>query len=298
MTRIHRFRFLDNSGRARLAVVGLSLGVIARLVVVGWFLWILLSWGQLEDVESLERVGTLLDRCNLAAIVIGAVFFVRWFRRAYENAMACGMPSTRDPGHALVVWFVPILNLIEPAILTNAMWAHAGQPRVGRPLLVWSWWVLWIVPNLVVRIVSATLGGRQSEADAIWTLQVLLVAYAANAVAGVLAMFVVRRLTRAHADMRSLDGIEAVFGDASLDQGRVAQANTANVVQVHAAPSAVRGERQVEGSACAACGSAIDHYTEASVCTTCDQPFHDACLSEGACPQCRGRELDAGFQRW
>lgn len=289
------FRFLDNRGRARFAVGGLCLGVLARLGMVCWLGWVLLSWGRIEDGEAVKSTGGLLDSSNLAALVIGAVFFLRWFRRAYENAMALGMRSARGPGWAIGAWFVPVVNMIEPSMLTNAMWRHAGShtgtQRVGGTMLPGMWWFCWIVPNIVTRIVSMGFKTPRSAEGVQVVLQILLACYLVNAVSGILGIVVVRKLTRAQAEMHSLHGVESVFGDADPAGDPIV-----NVRPIER--SSVPGERLVEGSSCGACGGNIALHTEASVCTGCDLPFHDVCLAEGACPKCRSRELDVGFQRW
>ena len=110
--------------------------------------------------------------------------------------------------------------------------------------------------------------------------------YLVTAFSGVLGIMVVRRLTRAHEEMQPLHGVEAVFGDAP------AQSGSAPGVVSSSSP----GERLVEGAPCGSCGGTIVSHVDASVCQACDLPFHDSCLSEGACPHCRTRDLDPGFR--
>jgi hypothetical protein len=132
-------------------------------------------------------------------MLLGGIAFLRWFRRAYGNAIALGHRASFTPGWAIGAWFVPILNLGRPYQIAGAMWRHASA-HVGKGPLVGWWWTFWLLSNFLAQI-----GLRMSDSSNNDTLrlsvQLSIASVIATVVAGVLAVTMVRRLTRAHEAM-------------------------------------------------------------------------------------------------
>ncbi|MGS2646995.1 DUF4328 domain-containing protein [Streptosporangium sp. LJ11] len=77
-----------------------------------------------------------------AATAIAAVAaYLNWLLRARQGA---GLPAVAP---VLVSWFVPVVNLVAPAVLVDRLW-WASRPPLDRRLrwtaLLTAWWLSWL----------------------------------------------------------------------------------------------------------------------------------------------------------
>jgi hypothetical protein len=134
------------------------------------------------------------------------IAFLRWLAPAYRALPSFGATPRFTPGWALGAWFVPILNLWRPKQIVNDVWrasdpeaapprAPADWPQRPVPALFAWWWAAWLVASLVAA--RAALFSTQSKsAPALERAASLMVASdVLDAVAAVLAILVVRRIT-------------------------------------------------------------------------------------------------------
>jgi hypothetical protein len=97
-------------------------------------------------------------------LLLTALVFLLWFRRAYWNLLALGAGRLRyTGGWAVWGWLVPLLSLVRPKQLLNDIW-RASDPAVpvGRPeawrrrpvpsVLIW-WWLVFLA-SVVARAVT------------------------------------------------------------------------------------------------------------------------------------------------
>ena len=140
------------------------------------------------------------------ALVFAAVFFIRWFRRAYLNLPALGVTRLRfATWWSIGGWFIPIWSVFRPKQIANDLWrasdpdgpANRNLESVTGPVpsLFFWWWACYLV--------SSWLDGRSALADfnangvdARSTAALLdMAADSFNIVAGIFAILVVRRTT-------------------------------------------------------------------------------------------------------
>ncbi|MFF9849977.1 DUF4328 domain-containing protein [Streptomyces litmocidini] len=129
------------------------------------------------------------------------VVFIVWFHRLRTNAEVwAGDLQGRKPGWAIGGWFVPIGNLWIPRGIAVDVWrASRWQPYAadgGQGLtLLNAWWAFWVADWVVGRVSGQLYKHADTQeaydSAAAWSL----VNYAVDAVAAVLAILVVRRLT-------------------------------------------------------------------------------------------------------
>ncbi|WP_436759143.1 DUF4328 domain-containing protein [Streptosporangium sp. V21-05] len=78
-----------------------------------------------------------------AATAIAAVAaYLNWLLRARQGA---GLPAVAP---VLVSWFVPVVNLVAPAVLADRLWWASGPPldrRLRWTALLTAWWLSWLV---------------------------------------------------------------------------------------------------------------------------------------------------------
>lgn len=149
--------------------------------------------------ESLMALGSLLQ---LPVLLATAVLFVIWFHRVYGNAEIFNPGAvTRSRGWAIGGWFIPIGNLFIPYKMAKELWAASlqlgpdGSYRNVSAAPVTAWWLVWVTGLIADRVFSRlyeaadtfeALGG----AAGVGVVQGLLFA-----VAAVLAILFVRKLT-------------------------------------------------------------------------------------------------------
>lgn len=192
-------KLLPNRGPAGLAVGGLAVATAADSLHILLYGYVLANWGQLEDTTLIEQLEQGLVFLQLAAVVFAGFAFLRWFHRAYRNASALGHSAQFTPGWAIGAWFVPFLNLVRPYQIASAMWRHAGA-HVGRGSVVGIWWGMWLASGFISKVGEGITNSENSDV-VFQGFLVLIGSCVATLVAGVMAIKIVRQLTRAHEAM-------------------------------------------------------------------------------------------------
>jgi Protein kinase domain/Domain of unknown function (DUF4328) len=149
-------------------------------------------------------------------LLVTAVLFLLWFRRAYRNLEALGARGLRFAGGwAIGAWFVPILSLVRPKQLLNDIW-RASDPDLpvdndgswGRKPVpsVLTWWWLAFLASMIARAITTesvhtlavvmTFGLASQPLDQVQpTSGIQSLADLLSIVAGLLALRIVRLIT-------------------------------------------------------------------------------------------------------
>jgi hypothetical protein len=151
-------------------------------------------------------------RINTMNAVWGVVFattgvaFVVWFAVAYHNLDGLGARQRWGMGWAIGGWFVPFANFVMPKRLANDLWAgsrRSSASRADRPpessALLNCWWAAWIAGAVVVFFIRSN--GTNTPQHALGTNTAYIVRDSLLIVAAVLAILVVRAISRGQADM-------------------------------------------------------------------------------------------------
>lgn len=201
------------SGRARTAKQALALVIVVDVISIlfGGSHYSLLDQAQAGGVTDvqLQRSDLRIAFVSIAQVLVfiaAAVFFLRWFYRAYSNLEPLGAKSLRSRRRwAIGIWFVPILNLWRPKQLADDIWraSDPGRPvqqgggwrEAKVPALLGWWWAFylltWGVANYALRMEGDVADlGQEMKATAAY-----VVADVASIVAALLAIKVVTRLT-------------------------------------------------------------------------------------------------------
>jgi hypothetical protein len=138
---------------------------------------------------------SLLGQVGGVGTLVGGIFFLVWFHRAAQNAVALGLPGRREPGLATASFVIPVVNFWWPYQSTCDL-LPAGH---GARRLVLRWWLLWVVGgpvSFVALVVAAIVGGPGSWA-------VLALPAVQLTAAGVAARQVIAEVVAAH---QQIDG--------------------------------------------------------------------------------------------
>lgn len=153
-----------NADRAKNAIVLLYLVLIMDIIslISGYMQYSLLGRIATGNFTMVEAEMNDLREMLVAVIYFGvfitsAVFFIRWFRRAFFNLHQLSRRLQYSEGWAAGAWFVPILNWFRPFQIMSEMVTETRSILVSRNLIeksklasgvVGLWWTLWIVNSL------------------------------------------------------------------------------------------------------------------------------------------------------
>jgi len=191
--------YLPLAPRAR-PVVGLLAATIGLDVVAaaadGW------NWSLLRALDRGDAVSdgtahlsdafvSVLGIAQFLLLFATAIYFVQWFKRAYDDVDALGANRRFRGGWAIWGWFVPVLNLWRPRQIATELWHGGARDFEPVPALVNWWWGAWIVSTWADNVVF-----RTSFSDPTTSELAAVISDATDLVAAVLAILVVRLLTR------------------------------------------------------------------------------------------------------
>jgi hypothetical protein len=201
--------YSSTQSRAHWTIVLLTVSAVLDLVAV------VSSAAQVSLINRVVAGGTISEAAAVAndagqqllgilqiiVLVVTVVAFLRWLSRSYRNLPALGVthPSF-TPGWAIGAWFVPFMNLVRPYQIVKELWG-TSEPTHSAALLGW-WWAAWLISGFIGQAVFR-LSLRATQPSELLTLSYLtLISDAVSVVAAILAVKVVRGITRRQEHMR------------------------------------------------------------------------------------------------
>lgn len=165
---------------------------------------------EAADMNDLRE--SVLGILHLIIIIITAVVFIRWFRRAYYNLhLVVPNKMEHSEGWAAGAWFVPFLNLVRPYTIMKEIWLEtqrngANKARVEPADLVGWWWAFFILRGVMDNIASrVTLSAE--DISGFETASILHIVSAAISIpAALLAIQVVKKVSEFEKTLTREDG--------------------------------------------------------------------------------------------
>ena len=155
---------------------------------------------------SAEDARVQVARLQLVLMIVTAVVFIMWFRRAERNIRnwdARGLPF--DDWWNVGGWLIPVANLFVPIRMTAVIWRATDasvSPEIGEEWktkslspLVPLWWATWIGGTVVFLIASNQIGAADDPETLRSALGLSAVSNVLVLAAAVLAIMVVRTIT-------------------------------------------------------------------------------------------------------
>lgn len=204
-----RFVIRDNHTRARLAVIGLGCTAVLEITNIVFNRYVHLLVGKPE----LAEVGTFAQTVSavwLAVLLFTVGTFIRWLRRAYENAAAAGMRLGIGLGWAIGGWFVPVWNLFVPYQIVRDTYLNA-LPQRGAGL-VGFWWATYLAGGMLSRVSGHMLGTARGDDSVRFALELTMVGSVLGILAAGAAIAIVQSTTSGQKVFRA--DIADVFGKA------------------------------------------------------------------------------------
>lgn len=188
--------------RSKVAVVAHA---VAGLAVIGQAVVLARVFDLLDRGERFELTEAEVDRwigqvedvggvIGLTALV-AFVSLVTWLSRSVDNTPPLGGGvARRGPRWAIGAWFIPIVNVVMPALILRDLARRIHPELGGRSWLVLAWWLTYWGPTIVsIYVQLLPIRGTDSIRD----LYTGLVAVALiTAVGYFVTLYVVHRLQR------------------------------------------------------------------------------------------------------
>jgi hypothetical protein len=202
----------NNAERARWATSLLLVNVCFFAVTVIRDLFKLFAEDVYYSIYRVTQIAeTVLNIGQSVLIITTSVFFIMWFRRAYNNLYIAGarfLPYKE--GWAAGGWFVPIVHWFYPYRIMNAIWQEtpAVVRKVGERYqpedssLVGGWWTCWIIGNVVASIENQVILRGAAGLDSPFVLVLSLVSSCGMFFAAILAVRIVKRVAEMEADLQ------------------------------------------------------------------------------------------------
>ncbi|HEX3336005.1 MAG TPA: DUF4328 domain-containing protein [Jatrophihabitans sp.] len=159
---------------------------------------------QIGDLRNADDAVAAVSVVVVLLLLATAVVWIIWFYRARANVDTWNAGYQRYPkGWAIGSWLCPIVNLWIPYqiawdVLDNSERTEtdASGWRDTYPLLT-AWWIGWIAAVVLSAIVSVQGGDLQTVDNLSGYLVLEIVNICLRIITGVLAIFVVARITAA-----------------------------------------------------------------------------------------------------
>ncbi|MEV6163751.1 DUF4328 domain-containing protein [Streptomyces sp. NPDC052052] len=208
---------------------GLAMAVVIMLAVVAGLDLLAMAAGQnirrvlgdglendfatFDDAEA-----TLADNLYGSAgasqsvmVLATAIVFIIWFRRMRLNAEVFDPNAQRmAPGWAVGAWFIPFANLVLPRRIAGGIWTASdrantdGSGRTAPTTPMNLWWGAWICSLVFSRVASQQYARAEEPQEVIDAAGMVMASDAFDAVAAVLAILFVRKLTRMQGERAAL----------------------------------------------------------------------------------------------
>jgi len=113
-----------------------------------------------EAIDSNDNRQRFVGFLFIVVFITSAVFFIRWFRRAYYNLWMRTGNIKLGEGWAAGAWFVPIISLYRPVQIMKEMHEGTikqlklrGEQQFSTTQWYILWWILWVTTNFISHII-------------------------------------------------------------------------------------------------------------------------------------------------
>lgn len=180
-----------------------------------------------EEVSLYFNLDMAMGFIELAILIITAVIFIQWFRRAYYNLHLISKGLNFTEGWAAGAWFVPIVNLYRPYHIMKELYEHTkvmlkdSNPSIMDTLKmskVGLWWFFWIVSNILGQV----LFRMARKAETLESMLQLNNLYIIDSIIGILLALLAIRVVRSYSNveglLQSLKNSEEKISDSLIEE--------------------------------------------------------------------------------
>ena len=112
----------------------------------------------MQKVDESDSRQAFIALSYLVVFVVSGILILKWLYRANYNVKQLGAKDMEfTPGWSIGYYFIPIVNLWKPFQAMKDLWKTSVNPTnwqsLKSPSTIALWWGLWIVSNLLGRII-------------------------------------------------------------------------------------------------------------------------------------------------
>ncbi|HEU4716799.1 MAG TPA: DUF4328 domain-containing protein, partial [Bacteroidia bacterium] len=161
------------------------------------------SIGSFQLVRMAIIGNGIIGLVQTVAYILSIIFFIMWFRRAYNNLHLMGSQFlTFSEGWAAGAWFVPFMNLVRPFRIMREIWNETQMLgrnpselfTVEEPDITAWWWGTWLGGNIVSSIHpngSSMLDPGYDASDSIR----IIISFALLIISGLILVRIIRKIS-------------------------------------------------------------------------------------------------------
>lgn len=176
------------------ACLWLVAAVAAKLIAFGLAFALVIAGSQHSEIVQICSWANLAES---AVFVACALFFLKWFLKSYQNLSHLGVEARFEPYYAMLLWFIPAINLWKPLQAVTDLWYSDKSgwtlndlKNAPAPWLMRFWWVAWLIQSIGQ---SSAQSLRKGGSTAAGTAE--LISIVGYLVAGVLLFLITRQIT-------------------------------------------------------------------------------------------------------
>lgn len=170
----NKIEIWDNTKRAKILIIIFTIFIILLIggIISGYLELVILKNAQegiyVDDAtaNANDNRQMIIGLIQTVTYLISAIFFLRWFRRAYGNLHRLGINSLKhSETMAVWSWIIPIIVFFRPVQIMTEIW-NKTQEKIKEydasytikkgGLIIGLWWTLFIISNFVGRYVMKT----------------------------------------------------------------------------------------------------------------------------------------------
>ncbi len=155
----------------------------------------------------------------LAARVLAAVMFIRWFRRAYFNLHLKFNHLSFKETQAVWCWFIPFVNLVQPFNIMREMWntttEYVKEQSSNLRSIVGWWWAFYLINNIVSNVVSRVYREAEDMESIIEANMAEFYITPLDFIAAILAIIMVRKYSEYEEVIRNSEDLSSEIDEIS-----------------------------------------------------------------------------------
>jgi len=216
---LNSIRLFPNKQRGTVAVVLLSTMLVLQFIFNIRTYYLKSNLGNRYTVQELHAIK--LDMINgvislilFVVYIITIVFFLRWFKRAYQNAAELGVKLRYSTNMSVGAWFIPLFHWIGPVQMMLELYRNTEKILIEnsltrkkkiRYILIFAWWFIYILCGIIALIDTIFILPRSDRLElAIWMADYLLFVNLLNFGLTILAIAVVNNYRKLEIKLNAL----------------------------------------------------------------------------------------------
>lgn len=216
---MNSIRLLRNNRRGTTVLAFLSSMLVFQLFLILRREDLKSNLGDRYSIEELNAIN--LDMINgivglvlFITYILTIIFYLRWFRRAYQNMAEFGFKLRYSKNMSVGAWFIPIFHWIGPIQMILEIYRGAEKTLIensfysksrARYVIIFFWWLLYVSGGLGSIFNLFILPNFQASITASWMNDYILFVDLLNFTLTILAIAVIYNYRKLESKLTELE---------------------------------------------------------------------------------------------